>query len=273
MAYETPPNLVELMDGVVGAAGSTAFYRSVLSGRPRITSVDDFLELPVTALIAFREQRLADVVTDPRRVQWIVGRHGGQAEHAVAVAEGMIETGARYELLKDALRETVGEPLPRWGAVITSSERRYFAAEVSSILGYLGLPAHVFIDDGAGLALQRLHQVQPDLLVILTDGVEESELPSSLQLCITFRGSHKLARFRQLDLYLVDEFGFLGHSTDLVRWILYNDQYYFETSADNNLVVTALHNLTQPLLRLETEDEVVALRVHEVEFGRLTPSA
>ena len=64
----------------------------------------------------------------------------------------------------------------------------------------------------------------------------------------------------------------MGHSTDLERWILYNDQYYYELSADRTLVVTALHNRTRPLLRLQTRDTVVDLGEHHLRLGRLSES-
>ena len=270
MVYETPANVVELLDNLVGAAASTSFYRSILSGRPRITGMDDFLGLPITPLSRLREQRLSSVVTDPARVQWIAGQHKGQNRLAIPVAEGPEETGLRYGLFQDALREAIPDRRPRTCAILTGPEKRYFAAEISTILGYMGLPAHIFIDDGTRRAYKRLHQVSPGILVILSDGLDESDIPCSVELCVTFRRSRSLSRFPQLDLYLVDEFGFLGHSTDLERWILYNDQYLFESSKTNGLVVTAFRNHTQPLLRLETEDTVSELREHDLKLGRLS---
>ena len=272
MIYETPTNVVQLLDDVVGAAVQTPFYRSVLQGHPRVTCMEDFKRLPVTPISSFRKQRLADVITDPSIVQWIAGPYKGQNRTEVAVAEGADESGNRHELFRDALRQAFPDRPLRTCAVITSPEKRYFAAEISAILGYLGIPAHLFIDHGTMRSYEVLHHVKPDLLVILTDNIQESRLPSSLELCLTFRHSHKLANFRQLDLHVVDELGFLGHSTDLVRWILYNDQYLYEQSQDRRLIVTALHNHAQPLLRLETQDTVRALGKHEVELETLSSS-
>jgi hypothetical protein len=270
MVYNTPTNVVRLLDDVVGAAAQTAFFRTLLPDNPRVSRMEDFFALPVTPLGRYREQRLADVVADRARVQWVAGRHGGQEVRGVALAEGVVETGARYDLLKDALRGAAPGRWPRTGAVITAPGRRYYAAEISSILGYLGVPAHVFIDHGDRVAVRRLREVRPDLLVVLSDRVVEADVPPSVALCVTFRASHRLSSFAQLDLYIVDEFGFLGHSTDLAGWILYNDQYYYEVSADRRLIVTALHNRTRPLLRLQTQDTVVDLGEHHLALGRLS---
>jgi hypothetical protein len=269
--YRTPHNVVQLLDQVTGAAAATRFYRRVLEGRPRITSLDDFFALPVTPLTRYRRQPLADVVADPAGVQWIVGPYKGHSGLEVAVAEGVGETGARYELLKDAMREFLGNQRPRTCVIVTAPEKRYYAAEISSILGYLGMPAHLFIHHGNSRTYERLHQIGADVLVILSDDINESDLPPCVELCITFRRSAKLERFSQLDLYVVDEFGFLGHSTDLERWMLYNDQYFFERSEDDRLIVTALHNRVQPLLRLETQDSVATLGEYDLELGHMAP--
>ena len=270
MAYKTPANVVELLDALVGAAATTPFYRPILDGRPRITCMDDFLALPVTPLSELRRQPLGATVSDPARVEWIAGTHRGHDTKAVAVAEGTEETALRYGLLRDAVRTALPTRRSRTCAVLAAPERRYFAAEVGTILGYTGTPAHIFIDDGSQRVRQRLRQVAPDILAVLSDDLDEADVPSGVELCLTFRRSHALSRFRQLDIYTVDEFGFLGHSTDLERWIIYNDQYLFERSQDGRLVVTALRNLTQPLLRLETGDTVEDLIEGGLVLGRLS---
>ena len=268
--YNTPSNLEHLLDGVVGAASKTRFYEQVLPGRRCIRSLDDFKALPVTPLDRFRRQRLADVVSDTARVQWIAGAHKGQNVNEVAVAEGNDETAARYEVFKDALAAALPGRQPRSCAVITAPRTRYFAAEVSTILGYCGIAAHVFTDGRTPRAYEVLHILRPEILVILADGLDEGALPPSIELCVTFRRSHKLSRFAQLDFYLVDEFGFVGHSTGLERWVLYNDLFYFEESEAGNLIVSALRNHTQPLLRLETRDRVRVLAEHHLELGALS---
>jgi hypothetical protein len=230
----------------------------------------DFGAAPVTPLARFREQRLADVLPEPSRLQWIVGPYRGHNRRSVAVAEGVEETGARYDVLKDALREIDPGSKLRSCAVVTVPARRYFAAEISTILGYVGVQAHVFMDVDRARTYERLGQVRPEVLVVLCDDIAESSLPTRLELCITFRKSQRLTGCRQLDLYHIDEFGFLGHSTDLERWILYNDQYLYERSDRGRLIVTALHNRTQPLIRLETDDQIDDLGEHYVALRRLS---
>ena len=106
----------------------------------------------------------------------------------------------------------------------------------------------------------------------LTDHVDEGSLPPSVELCVTFRRSHLLERVAQLDLYVVDEFGFLAHSTDMRDWVVYNDQYFFEKARDGGLVVTALRNTTQPMIRMKTMDSVASLEPYRLRFADLDPS-
>ncbi len=268
--YRTPGNVVKLLNRVVAAAAVTPFYRTILDGLGPVASLGEFGAAPVTPLARFREQRLADVLPDPDRLQWITGPYRGHDRRSVAVAEGVDETGARYDVFKDALRTVDPGAKLRSCAVVTPPARRYFAAEISTILGYVGVQAHVFMDSDRARIYRRLSQVRPQVLVILCDGIDEPSLPAGLELCITFRRSQRITGCRQLDLYHVDEFGFLGHSTDLERWILYNDQYLYERSAAGRLIVTALHNRTQPLVRLETRDEVDELGEHDMALGRLS---
>ena len=271
--YKVPGNVLELLDRVVRAAARTAFYGPAMDGHGSITSMGEFAAVPVTPLVRFREQRLADVLPDPGRLQWIVGPYRGHDRRSVAVAEGVDETGARYDLFRDALREVDPGSRLRSCAIVSAPARRYFAAEVSTILGYVGVQAHVFIDHDRARTYERLDLVEPDLLVVLCDDLDESRLPPEVELCITFRTAHRLVARAQLDLYHVDELGFLGHSTDLERWILYNDQYLYERSDEGRLVVTALHNLTQPMVRIETEDPVAELREYDMALGTLSPAA
>ena len=278
MRFETPANIVPLLDETVSAAAGTAFYRGLLPTRASIKTIEDFHRLPIIPITEFRKQRLADVITDTTRVQWIPGPYRGQISSVVPVAEGPDEAEIRYDLFADALLKSapnLTHRAYRTCAVVASPGRRYYAAEISTILIYLGIPAHVFIDHGGGRTYERLRQISPDLLVVLSDGLDESGLPSSIQRCITFRQSHRLRRFEQLDMYVIDEFGFLGQSTDFGdfgRYYLNNDVYYFERSDNDRLVVTALYNRTQPLLRLETLDTVHDLGKHTLKLKNLCDS-
>ena len=268
--YETPKNVVELLDGVVVAAAGTEYYGPILNGHSRIASMADFQAVPITPLASFRAQRLGAVTADPAALQWIVGPYRGHDRRSVAVAEGPTEMGARYDLFRDALREVDPASRLRTCAVVAAPARRYFAAEVSSILGYVGVQAHVFTDSSRERTHEVLAQLRPAILVILCGDIDESRLPADVELCVTFRASQRLATRGQLDMYHVDELGFLGHSTDLARWILYNDQYLYEVSDGGRLIATALHNRIQPLVRLETEDAVLELGPHDVQLGPLS---
>lgn len=272
MVFETPDNVVELLDGAVRAAMNTQFYRAILPPDVRIASMEDFRSLPVTPIARYRRQRLGSVVAQPSRVQWIAGTLGGQARSKVAVAEGLDDTASRYGVFRDALRDAFPEAGRGPAAIVAEPHRRYFAAEISTILGHLGIPAHVFPSGATPTTLAHLGRLEPRILVLLAGGVDRADPPPSVELCVTFRGSYRRERFRQLDLYLVDELGFLGHSTDLRRWVVYNDQYLFETSRGGRLVVTALRNRTQPLIRLETMDAAEHLGEHHLKFARLDPS-
>ncbi len=246
--------MVELLDRVVDAAAGTEFYDSKLAGRRGVDSLSDFRSLPITPLAELRQQRLADTLARPDEVEWIVGPRSGRVRKTLAVAEGVEQTGARYDVFRDALREVDPESQLRSCAVISSAERRYFAAEISTILGYVGIQAHVFSDTDRRRTREILQQMSPDLVVVLSDWLAGPDIPTKTQVCVTFEKGVLFMERGQLDVFHVDELGFLGHSTDGQHWILYNDLYLYERSDSGQLVVTALHNLVQPLLRIGIED-------------------
>ena len=272
MVFNTPDNAVELLDGVVRAAMRTPFYRERFPQRFRVTSLADFRGLPITPISTYRRQRLGRVVADPSRVQWIVGPHRGQRAAAMPVAEGLEETASRYGVFRDALRDALPKASRGPAVVLSEPRRRYFAAEISTMLGHFGIPAHVFPSGATSAALAAIDKLSPRILVALTDHLDEGSLPPSVELCVTFRRSHLLERVAQLDLYVVDEFGFLAHSTDMRDWVVYNDQYFFEKARGGGLVVTALRNTTQPLIRLKTMDSVASLETHRLRFANLDPT-
>ena len=294
--YNTPDNVVELLDRVLHTALNTRFYRSILGERRSIGSLSDFVGLPITPIAVLRRQSLADVVADPDRVGWIFGRYRGRTRTEVAVAEGADETALRYAIFRDAIKDALPARRGRTGAVVTTPERRYFAAEIATMLGNAGVAAHVITYHDRVRATDMLRSIYPDVLVTLSG---DTALPPPRELCITVRRSPTSAFApgaglkpaptvstlvpeagskpapavsafaRQMDLYMVDELGFLGHSTDGRRWTTYNDLYYYELSGRGRLVVTALRNRTFPLLRIETEDEARLPDEHHVEIVRL----
>lgn len=269
MKYDSPANLVELLGAVVEAARGTPLYRERLNGAPGIEGLSDFRELPVTPIGLLRSRQFADTLADPKALQWIVGPYRGRARPSVAVAESATETAARYDVFRDALRDAWDLAAVRTAAVVTSPERRHFAAEISTILGYMGIPAHVLVDRGNGSPYEAVRLLAPDMLVVLADAFDESRVAGHTAHAVTFRRSHRLRQSRQVDVYMVDELGLLGHSEDMVRWTLYNDQYLYERSESGRLVVTALHNRTQPMLRIETEDTVESPARYDMKLGAL----
>lgn len=272
MIFNTPDNLVDLLDRVVGAAMNTSFYRDRLPPNARIASLEDFRDLPITPLALYRRQRLGSVVADPSRVQWIAGPLRGQDPSMVAIAEGLDETASRYGVFRDALRDALPDAGRGPAAIFAEPHRRYFAAEISTVLGHLGIPAHVFPTGATRGTFSHLGKLAPRILVLLTDRIDETQMPPAVELCVTFRGSPRLTHIRQLDVYAIDDLGFMAHSIDMRRWVVYNDQYLFETSRNGRLVVTALRNITQPLVRLETPDTVAHLGNHHLTFAGLDPS-
>ena len=268
--YETPTDLVRLLNETVEAASQTAFFNAILGGRPSICSIEDFKRLPVTPIDEYRKQRLADVVTDPAKVQWIAGAYHGQRGDMVPVAESTADTAARYDVLRDALFEALPDRGPRTAAVFAAPRKRFFGAEIAAVLGYHGIPTHLFVDNGTTDYWPRLGLLEPDILVALADDLDETRLPPSIQLCLTFRRKHRLQRVPQLDVYLVDEIGPIAHSTDLETWVPYNDLYYFEQTSADDLVVTAIRSRLRPVPRLRVNDTVSHLEEHTPVLDQLS---
>ena len=273
MPYRSPANLVELLDQAVGAAYETGFYRSIMKSRPSVRSLRDFGQIPVTPIDEYRGQTLPDLVTDSRRVEWLAASLKGRSVAEVAAAEDFEDSATRYQILKDAVISCLPKGPGRTGVVVSTGETRYYAAEISTILGWSGVPSHVFTMDDSGRTYERLRQIAPEVAAFVGCGVDESELPTSVELCVTFGADRRLTRFPQLDMYSVDGLGFLAHSRDLGCWVPYNDEFYFEISQRGKLIVTALRKRTQPMVRIETMDAVKSmdaesLRLLEVTSGR-----
>ena len=269
--YQTPENVEELLDGVVDSARRTRAYSTVPGNGHKIASLSDFACVPITPIETYREKRLADVLVETSSVQWIVGRHSGRYRPDVAIVEDPNDPENRFEVLSDAIGECISGERPRRCAIVSSPGRRAFAAEIGMLLSSRGYPAHVFLDQGGRRTYEYLDVTAPDILVVLSRPLNEARMPGGIELCITFRQSQRMTRFQQLDVYSIDEFGFLAQSTDCQSYVLNNDDHYFERSDAGNLVVTALHNQVQPLLRLESQDRVKWLGDHAVEFDELSP--
>ena len=270
MTHQRPADLVELLSGVVRASDRTPFYSGILKGRTGISDLEDFDRIPVTPLAVYRRQSLADVLADPAGIDWIVGPYRGRADVSVAVTEGTDEGAVRYQVFTDAVKPRVSFQEQSVCAVVTSADKRYFAAEIATILIRSGVPSHVFTDSPTGRAYQLLRETGASLLVILSGHLAEEELPESIRHCITFRRSQRMRHLPQLDFYIIDELGFLGHSTDCETYTLHENAYYFQWSDSGNLIVTALYNRIQPMIRIETMDRVEPLGSNTVRFTKLS---
>jgi len=268
--YETPDNVEELLDKVVVAAKKTRFYSSVIPGDISIASVSDLGRIPVTPIAEYRRQRLSDVLAKPDDVQWIAGALGGQSPDNVAIAEGPDEAAIRFDIFTDALKDCLPDATKHTCVIVSSAERRYFAAETATILIHSGIPTHVFLDDDRARVYELLDVTRPDIVVVLVDEVDEAALPENTKLCVTFRRSQRLRQFSQLDMYVVDELGFLGQSRDCQSYRLNNDEFLFQMFSNGKMVVTALRNQVRPVIRLELQDKARSLSDNTIELVELS---
>ncbi len=271
--YEARDDLLERLDGVVAAASRTEFYGRRLEGRNGVGSLDEFRELPVTPIGEYRRASLADAVSLPGEIEWVMGQYAGQREDRIAVAEGPEESATRCDLFVDAVKERFapstgsgqtqvvgsgqgsevgsGQGSDAVAAVLAPGVRRFFGAELCTALIRAGVTTHLFIEDGPR-AYELLREVGPELLAAPCDDVDEARLPETVRLCVTFGQRRPLASRQQLDLLYVDGLGFLGQSDDCRSYALNSDEYLFEESERGRLVVTQLFNRVQPMLRIET---------------------
>ncbi|MCH7745774.1 MAG: hypothetical protein IIC84_06855 [Chloroflexi bacterium] len=267
--YESPDNLIARLDSVVSAAAQTEFYPRILIGRSGVDSMEDFRNIPITPVETYQRQRLGEVVADISKVEWIIGAHRGQSSEFVATTEGPEEAATRYEIFADAIKQCISLEKPLTCAIVTSGAQRFFAAEIGGILIRAGVSTHVFVDNIKIRTYEMLRYVSPEILVILSNRLDEEKLPDGIELCITFRRSQRMRNISQLDFYHVDELGFLGQSIDCESYLLNNDEYYFERSDSGRLIVTSLYNHVQPMLRIETMDTVKPLGTHGAEFDEM----
>jgi len=271
--YQIPFDLDILLGETMKAASRTAFFREAVGGRSSIRSIKEFKQLPITSIDEYRKQRIADVVTNLSQIQWIAGAYRGQQGNMIPLVESTADTSARYDIIRDAVLSALPSRIARTAAVLTGTKRRFFGAEVAAILGYHGIPTHLFIDNSTADQWARISLLTPSILVILTEHIDEERIPESTELCITFRHMHHLNSVPQLDMYLVDEIGVLAHSTDQKAWVPYNDLYYFEQTTKNDLVVTSIRSRLRPILRMRVTDNIKQINSHTIipsmlsEFG------
>ena len=210
--YSSPDNLVELLDGIARLAARARFYVSILPEGVRVRSMGEFAALPITPIADYRRQRLADVLAQPERVEAVVARRDGHDPRRVAVVEGTDEAAERFDIFADAVRGSVALGPETVCVVLADPRRRYFGAEIATILIRAGAVAHVLVAGDGSDSYRALEALRPRVLALLTPRVDEARLPDSVELCVTFGGARRLRRFPQVDILVVDELGFLGQS-------------------------------------------------------------
>ncbi|MCH7800473.1 MAG: hypothetical protein IIC24_02905 [Chloroflexi bacterium] len=250
-------NLVQRLNSVVKAASKTEHYRTADPPIPiEVTSLESFQAIPPTPILKYRDLRLPATLTDLSTIEWVVGPYLGHSPQAIAYVEDSDAARTRNDLYRHALGQAVTSGEKSSAVVIATHQRRYFGAEMASILVRIGIPAHLFVD----LSLPRLEQVlqalEPSVLVVLDDEVIEEVIPASVNLCVTVRRSHTFTQHPQVDLYVVNELGLLGRSTDCATYSLNHAECHFEQNESGRLIVTPLYNLLQPKIRIETLDSV-----------------
>ena len=270
--YRTPDNLIALLDGAVRSAARTPFYAAGLGRSAAVRDMAAFERIPVTTLGAYRRSRLADVLASTSEVTWIAGPHRGQLASHVAVAEGADETEVRYELLADAVTGRLRPGSEHTAVVVASSRRRWFGAEAAAVLTRAGVPAHLILDSGGPATRRFLDRTAPDLAVVLSDSLDEGDLPDSVELCVTFRMSHRMRRVPQIDLYHVEELGVLAQTDDCEMYEPNRDAFYFERFNDGHLIVTSLYNHVRPMVRIRTEDRFKLTEDGSFAMMELSPS-
>jgi len=264
--YETPDNIVELLNGIISSAAKTGLYGSRLAGIRSISTPNDFRAISATLLSELRSQKLRHVLGEADKIDWIVAASEGQSPALAAIAESADEGAIRYDILADAVKERIPLDESTVCVVVSTPDRRYFASEIATILIAAGAQAHVFTDKGRIRAYQRIDIVAPKIVVMLSDRMSEERLPESVELCISFNREHRLSRLPQLDVYQVDGLGFLGHSADRQTYALNSDTFYFEQSDDRELIVTPLYSRVQPALRVRTGDRDEFLSQSRMRF-------
>jgi hypothetical protein len=250
-------NLIHRLNSVVEAANRTEYFQSSETPLPtHITTLESFQAIPSTPIEKYRELKLPATLTDPSDIEWVVGPHLGHSPHNIAYAEDSEAAQTRNDLYHRVFNNSISTPKNPSAVVIATHQKRYFGAEIASILVRLGTPAHLFVDLKSSRIEQILQTIEPSIVVVLDHQIIEELIPTSVELCITVRQTHIFEKHTQIDLYHVDELGLLGHSTDCETYRLHHDEYHFERNESGRLIVSPLYNLLQPKLRIETLDNV-----------------
>ena len=254
-----PPNERErlrLLASAVDAARQTGFWRRKLGSGP-INSLSDFQRLPIVKAREYRQQKFADLVTNPEEIDWIPGPWLGQDPERAPVAEGVSEARLRVRILRQALSPVVPDDIESPTAVVASTfDNRYFGAEMCAVFVRMGIPAHLVSDSGTDRFSELVSKFEPDIVALLSDRLDADDLPTSVLSVVTVGSGAIPKRIPFLDLYVCNEFGVLGIRNDGGEYKLAHDAFYFETSPEGTLVVTPYFSRVQPIVRLDTGDKI-----------------
>ena len=266
--YNTPRNLVEVLNKALKAASHTEFYKSNVR---TIKTLADYAQIPSVALKTYRNQKISDILVDPSRIDWIVGSYSGNKLGLTPILESSDQTETRYDLLSDALKQSIDINQKIVAVAISSQQKIGFAAEISTILTSLGISTHLVSYTQKELINRFINITRPQIIILLSEHISENDLPNTVKLCITFRQSHTMTQIPQLDMYLVEEIGFMAHSNDCRNYLPYKDVFYFEQSDDGYLIVSSLNNFTKPLIRIKTGDTIDYID-KSLRFKKLGPA-
>ena len=247
---------LKLLACTVSAARQTEFWRAKLGNSP-INSMSDFESLPIVDAREYRRQRFADLVARPDEIDWIPGPWLGQSPNRAPVAEGPTEARIRVGTLRRFLSRAVPGAVSNPTAVVaTTFDNRYFGAELCAVFVRMGIPAHLLTDTGADRFRELVTKFEPDIIALLSDQLDINDLPDSTKYAVTVAASDMPAHIPCLDLYVCNEFGALGMRTDRGAYDLARDAFYFETSPTGTLVATPYFSRVQPIVRLDTGDNI-----------------
>ena len=260
-------HLLNQLNLVIAAAKKTRYYQKSAESLPQqIKSLDAFKSIKPTSLREFRSQPLSDTITDPSQIEWIVGRYDGQSPLTIPFVENSAASGIRQDLYTQAMNSAGQFDANTPAIVVATHLRRYLGAELASSLVRMGIIAHLFVDLNIDRFNDILNRLRPSILVVLDDAITENLIPQFVNLCVTVRKTHQFVEHTQVDLFLIDELGLLGHSIDHQHYSLNHMEYYFEYTDQGGLIVTPLYNLLQPKLRIETLD---CIEFKDQSYGKI----
>ena len=247
---------LKLLACTVSAARQTRFWRRKLGDSP-VNSMSDFENLPIVEAREYRRQRFADLVAKPDEIAWIPGPWLGQSPNRSPVAEGSAESRVRVRILRQFLAHAVPDDIPNPAAVVACTfNNRYFGAEMCAVFVRMGIPAHLVTDSGTDRLHDLVNKFEPDIVALLSGQLDTNDLPDTTRSVVTVMTSEFPKHIPCLDLYVCNEFGALGMRASHGDYHLARDAFYFEESPSRTLTATPYHSRVQPIVRLDTGDNI-----------------